>query len=60
LKDAEGRGEIRTGLDYREVGEWIVRLLMSFAVMPAVTFDGDDPGAVRSFVRTYAVAGFAR
>lgn len=60
LEDAEGRGEIRSGLDYREVGEWIVRLLMSFAVMPAVTFDGDDPRAVRSFVRTYAVAGFAR
>ena len=32
LEDAEGRGEIRSGLDYREVGEWIVRLLMSFAV----------------------------
>jgi TetR/AcrR family transcriptional repressor of uid operon len=60
LQDAEGRGEIRTGLDYREVGEWIVRLLMSFAVMPAVTFDGGDPHAVRRFVRTYAVAGFAR
>ncbi|HEX4244771.1 MAG TPA: TetR/AcrR family transcriptional regulator [Acidimicrobiales bacterium] len=60
LDDAEARGEIRPGLDHREVGEWIVRLLMSFAVMPAVTFDADDPESVRSFVRTYAVAGFAR
>jgi TetR/AcrR family transcriptional repressor of uid operon len=59
LDDAEGRGEIRSGLDHREVGEWIVRLLMSFAVMPAVTFDADDPQSVRNFVRTYAVAGFA-
>ena len=59
LDDAEGRGEIRPGLDHREVGEWIVRLLMSFAVMPAVTFDTDDPRSVRNFVRTYAVAGFA-
>jgi AcrR family transcriptional regulator len=59
LEDAEGRGEIRPGLDHREVGEWIVRLLMSFAVMPAVTFDADDPKSVRNFVRTYSVAGFA-
>jgi AcrR family transcriptional regulator len=59
LEDAEGRGEIRPGLDHRGAGEWIVRLLMSFAVMPAVTFDGDDPRSVRSFVRAYAVVGFA-
>ena len=59
LVDAEGRGEIRAGLDHREAGEWIVRLLMSFAVMPAVTFDADDLESVRGFVRTYAVAGFA-
>ncbi len=60
LADAEGRGEIRPGLDHREVGEWIVRVLMSFAVMPAATFDADDPQSVRKFVRTYAVAGFGR
>lgn len=59
LDDAEGRGEIRPGLDHREVGEWIVRLLMSFAVMPTATFDVDDPQSVRNFVRTYAVAGLA-
>ncbi|HEY1465907.1 MAG TPA: TetR/AcrR family transcriptional regulator [Acidimicrobiales bacterium] len=59
LDDAEGRGEIRAGLDHREVGEWIVRLLMSFAVLPAVTFNADDPESVRGFVRTYAVAGLA-
>ena len=59
LDDAEDRGEIRPGLDRRGVGEWIVRLLMSFAVMPAVTFDADDPQSVRNFVRTYAVAGLA-
>jgi TetR/AcrR family transcriptional repressor of uid operon len=60
LADAEGRGEIRSGLDHREVGEWIVRVLISFAVMPAATFDADDPESVRNFVRTYAVAGFGR
>ncbi|HEY6625232.1 MAG TPA: TetR/AcrR family transcriptional regulator [Acidimicrobiales bacterium] len=59
LHDAECRGEIRSGIDHREAGEWIVRLLMSFAVVPAVTFDADDLESVRRFVRTYAVAGFA-
>jgi hypothetical protein len=28
-------------------------------VLPAVTFNADDPESVRGFVRTYAVAGFA-
>ncbi len=59
LADAETRGEIRPGLDHRQAGEWIVRLLMSFAVLPAVTFDREDPRAVRAFVGAYVVAGFA-
>jgi AcrR family transcriptional regulator len=59
LHDAECRGEIRSGIDHREAGEWIVRLLMSFAVVPAVTFEADDLESVRRFVRTYAVTGFA-
>lgn len=58
LADAEARGEIRSGLDHRQAGEWIVRLLLSFAVLPAVTFDRDDPRSVRSFVAAHIVAGF--
>lgn len=58
LAAAEGRGEIRR-TERRQSGEWIVRLLLSFAVMPAVSFDIDDPAAVRRFVRAHVVRGLA-
>ncbi len=58
LEAAERRGEIRA-VDRRQAGEWIVRLMLSFAVMPSVSFDTDDPSAVRRFVRDYVVRGLA-
>jgi len=57
LGDAERRGEIRPGLDHRQAAEWIVRMMLSFAVMPAASFDADRPEQVREFVRTFVVAG---
>ena len=60
LAAAEARGEIRRGLDRRQAGEWIVRLLLSFAVMPSVSVDLDDPTAVRAFVRAHLVPGLQR
>jgi AcrR family transcriptional regulator len=59
LDEAERRGEIRTGLDHRRAAEWIVRIMLSFAVMPSVTFDIDNPDAVRSFVHDHLIAGLA-
>jgi len=59
LHDAERRGEIRPGLDHRRASEWIVRIMLSFAVMPSVTFDMDDPDAVRSFVHDHLIIGLA-
>jgi len=59
LAEAEDRGEVRTGLDRRQAAEWIVRLMLSFAVMPSVVVDLDDPDAVRAFVRTHLVRGLA-
>ncbi len=59
LADARRRGELRSDLDPRQAGEWIVRLLLSFAVLPAVTFDADDPDSVREFVRSHLVHGLA-
>jgi AcrR family transcriptional regulator len=59
LDEAERRGEIRPGLDHRRAGEWIVRIMLSFAVMPSVTFDIDDPDAVRSFVHDHLIVGLA-
>jgi len=59
LSDAERRGEVRVGLDRRQAAEWIVRLMLSFAVMPSVSVDLDDPEAVRAFVRAHLVRGRA-
>jgi AcrR family transcriptional regulator len=59
LDEAERRGEIRTGLDHRRAAEWIVRIMLSFAVMPSVTFDIDEADAVRSFVHDHLIAGLA-
>ena len=59
LADAAARGEVRPDLDHRQAAEWIVRLMLSFAVMPSVTVDLDDPDAVRTFVRNHLVRGLA-
>lgn len=57
LAAAARRGELRADLDHRRAAEWIVRLLLSFAVMPSVTVDLDDPDDIRAFVRDHLVAG---
>jgi len=59
LARAEERGEVRAGLDRRQAAEWIVRLMLSFAVMPSVVIDLGDPDAIRAFVRTHLVRGLA-
>ena len=53
LAAAEGRGEIRRGLDHRRAAEWIVRLMLSFAVMPSATVDLSDADDVRAFVKDH-------
>lgn len=61
LAVAERRGEVRAGLDRSQTGELIVRLLLSFAVLPTVvSFDAADPGAVAGFVRDHLLRGLAR
>jgi AcrR family transcriptional regulator len=57
LAEAAARGEIRPGLDRREAAEWIVRIMLSLAVMPSAVVDLDDPRAVRAFVARYIVHG---
>jgi AcrR family transcriptional regulator len=59
LAAAEARGEIRAGLDHRQLSEWIVRLMLSFAVMPGVAVDLSDEDAVRAFVADHLVRGLA-
>jgi ABC-type nitrate/sulfonate/bicarbonate transport system substrate-binding protein len=57
LAQAEQRGEVRPGIDRRQAAEWIVRLMLSFAVMPSVSFDADRPEEVRAFVAAFIVDG---
>jgi len=59
LAQAASRGEIRDDLDHREAAEWIVRIMLSVAVMPSAVIDLDDPRAVRAFVARYIVQGLA-
>jgi AcrR family transcriptional regulator len=59
LAEAAARGEIRPRLDRREAAEWIVRLMLSLAVMPSAVVDLDDPVAVRAYVARYIVRGLA-
>jgi AcrR family transcriptional regulator len=58
LDEAEERGEVRADVDHRQAAEWIVRMMLSFAIMPAVSFDADRPEHVRAFVRAFIVDGF--
>ena len=53
LEAAAERGELAPGLEIRPLGEWIVRLTFSFALMPPVVIDLGDEAAVRTFVRTH-------
>lgn len=53
LAAAEARGEIREGLDHRRAAEWIVRLMLSFAVMPSATIDLSRADDVRAFVKDH-------
>ncbi len=57
LTAAQERGELREGLDHRQASEWIVRMMLSFAIMPAVSFDAERPAEVRAFVRAFIVDG---
>jgi len=59
LAEATLRGEIRRDLDQREAAEWIVRIMLSLAVMPSAVVDLDDVRAVRGFVGRYIVQGLA-
>lgn len=59
LAAAEARGEVRLGLDARQAGEWIVRVLISFAILPSVSVDLADDGDLRRYVGRHVVAGLA-
>ena len=52
---------MRAGLDRAQAGELVVRLLLSFAVLPTVvSFDVADREAVTQFVRDQLLRGLTR
>lgn len=60
LSRAQAAGEVAADIDPHQAGEWIVRLLFSFAVFPSSTrIDLDRPEEVLAFVQAHLLAGLA-
>jgi AcrR family transcriptional regulator len=59
VRDAQRVGEVRRGVVAERAAEWIARVLMGLVLGDAVTFDADDTKQLRSYIRTFAVAGLA-
>ena len=57
IKAAQRDGEIGAGIDPVRAGEWIVRLLLSFELLPPIGVNLDSPRAVRRFVTDHIVTG---
>ncbi|MEZ0049641.1 AcrR family transcriptional regulator [Mycobacterium sp. MAA66] len=57
VKAAQRDGEIGAGIDPARAGEWIVRLLLSFELLPPIGVNLDSPRAVRRFVTDHIVTG---
>ena len=45
------------GRGHRRAADWIVRVMVSFVLMPSTVIDLDDPKAVRAFVQEFIVNG---
>jgi AcrR family transcriptional regulator len=59
VRAAQRRGEVREDLDAGRASEWIVRMLLSFELLPPIGVNLDSPRAVRRFVTDHIVAGLA-
>ncbi|WP_102141093.1 TetR/AcrR family transcriptional regulator [Mycobacterium hubeiense] len=57
VRAAQDRGEVRAGVDPARASEWIVRMLLSFELLPPIGVNLDSPRAVRGFVSEHIVAG---
>lgn len=57
VRAAQGRGEIGPDVNPARAGEWIVRILFSFELMPPMGVNPDSPRAVRRFVTDHIVDG---
>jgi hypothetical protein len=59
VRSAQQRGEVEPGWIPGGLGEWIVRMLLSFELLPPIGVNLDSPRAVRRFVAEHIVAGLA-
>jgi AcrR family transcriptional regulator len=50
LLEARARGEVRADLDVEHAAEWVTRVLLSFALVPAVRAEAGDRVALGRFV----------
>jgi AcrR family transcriptional regulator len=59
VRAAQKRGEVGAGVDPGRASEWIVRMLLSFELLPPIGVNLDSPRAVRRFVSDHIVGGLA-
>ena len=57
VKAAQRNGEVSAGVNPARAGEWIVRMLLSFELLPPIGVNLDSPRAVRRFVSDHIVTG---
>lgn len=57
VKQAQSSGEVAAHVDPRRASEWIVRILLSFELLPPMSVNLDSPRSVRRFVSEHIVAG---
>lgn len=57
VKAAQSGGEVGAGVDPTRAGEWIVRVLFSFELLPPMGVNLDNPRAVRAFAAGFIIDG---
>ncbi|MED5815374.1 TetR/AcrR family transcriptional regulator [Mycolicibacterium sp. 050232] len=57
VRAAQNRGEVGPGISPARASEWIVRLLLSFELLPPIGVNLDSPRAVKRFVSDHIVVG---
>lgn len=57
VRAAQDRGEVGRDIAPARAGEWIVRLLLSFELLPPIGVNLESPRAVKRFVTDHIVAG---
>jgi len=53
LADAKARGQVRADLDIPSAAEFVLRQVVSLAVIPGAVVDIDDSASVQEFLETY-------